>query len=249
MENLTGAPITALLITINVLVALYQNFQDPTIIDKLSFKPRRILDQKEYYRLLTSGFVHGGFLHLFFNMYALYLLGPYLERNILSNPSEVYLGERASLGWLWFLILYFGSELGAHLLTFSQRKNDYYYSSVGASGAVSGVVFAFCLYEPFQIFLLFFFIPMPAILFAVGYVWVFVLRDETGAGRATDGGDGTHCARGAPGRGYWRAHLHDFDPPAIGDDLLAAGNRVVWVKLSTFAQWITCGSIVGLCLD
>ena len=171
MENLAGAPITTILITINVLVALYQNFQDPNIIDKLSFKPRRIIDQKEYYRLLTSGFVHGGFLHLFFNMYALYLLGPYLERDILSNSRPDFLGERASLGWLWFLLLYFGSEVGAQALTFYQRRNDYHYSSVGASGAISGVVFAFCVYFPFQIFLLFFFIPMPAILFAVIYVW------------------------------------------------------------------------------
>ena len=169
LDNLAGAPVTLTLITMNIMVALYQNFEDPSIIDKLSFKPRNILDRKEYYRLFTSGFVHGGFFHLFFNMFTLYFFGPVLERDILG--SEGFLGARASWGWLLFIGLYFGSEMVAHALTMSQRKNDHYYSSVGASGAISGVVVAYCLYAPFTMLYLFLFVPLPAILFAVLYIW------------------------------------------------------------------------------
>lgn len=170
LDNLAGAPVTLTIITLNIFVALYQNFENPSIIDKLSFQPRRIIDLKEYYRLFTSGFVHGGFFHLFFNMFTLYFFGPVLERDILSNPNLVGPGK-AAFGWLLFLGLYMGSEMVAHALTFSQRKNDHYYSSVGASGAISGVVFAYCLYAPFTMLYLFLFLPIPAILFAVLYVW------------------------------------------------------------------------------
>ena len=169
LDNLIGAPVTLTLITLNVFVFLYQNFEAPHIIDKLSFQPRRVLDQKEYYRLLTSGFVHGGFFHLFFNMFTLYFFGPVLERDILGNPNVV--GDRAAWGWLLFLGLYFGSEMVAHGVTMYYRKEEYYYSSVGASGAISGVVFAYCLYAPFTLLYLFLFFPVPAIVFAVLYVW------------------------------------------------------------------------------
>ena len=169
MEALAGAPVTLTLITLNVFVALYQNFEDPSIIEKFSFKPRHIIDRKEYYRLFTSGFVHGGFMHLAFNMITLYFFGPVLERDILGSAG--FMGPRAEWGWLFFIALYFGSEMVAHVATMSQRKNDPYYSSVGASGAVSGVVVAYCLYAPFSLLYLFFVIPIPAILFAVGYIW------------------------------------------------------------------------------
>ena len=77
---------------------------------------------------------------------------------------------RARLGGVLFLVLYFGAELTAHALTMYYHKDDPYYSAIGASGAISGVVFAFCLYRPFAMLGIMFVIPMPAILFAVLYV-------------------------------------------------------------------------------
>ncbi len=169
LDNLIAAPVTLTLITLNVFVSLYKNFENPSIIDRLSFQPRRILDNKEYYRFVTAGFVHGGPFHLFFNMFTLYFFGPVLERDILSNPN--LLGAASNVGWLLFIALYFGSEMVAHALTMFYHKNNPYYSAVGASGAISGVVFAYCVYAPFTLLYLFFFLPLPAIVFAVLYVW------------------------------------------------------------------------------
>jgi membrane associated rhomboid family serine protease len=100
--------------------------------------------------------VHGSGTHLAFNMITFYFFGPLLER---------ILGAGA------FLILYVGSELAAHAVTFAFNRDDPHYSAVGASGAVSGVVFAFCVFFPLRNLYLFFALPIPAILFAFGYVF------------------------------------------------------------------------------
>ena len=172
-DNLIGAPVTLTLMTAIVFVAIYQALQlrpdqVPGFIDKLAFQPRGIRQRKEYYRIFTSGFVHGGIVHLLFNLIALYFAGPLLERDILGNPA--YMGALAQWGWLWYILLYFGSEMCAHAVTWSRRKNDLYYSSVGASGAISGVIVAFSMYVPQATILLFFILPMPAIVFAV--LWI-----------------------------------------------------------------------------
>lgn len=154
--NLLDAPVTLALLVMNAFISGYVFFVDPSAIERLSFRPRAIVEQKQYYRFLSAGFVHAGFGHLAVNLLTLYFFGPYLEE---------------LLGGARYLILYFGSEIAAHALTFYYRRNDPHYSAVGASGAVSGVVFGFCLFAPFAMLGIMFFIPMPAILFAVLYVW------------------------------------------------------------------------------
>ncbi|PEN13073.1 rhomboid family intramembrane serine protease [Longibacter salinarum] len=153
------SPITLGLLIINVAISLYALVSDPSLIRDLSFRPRRIEDHGEYYRFFTAGFVHGGMAHLAFNMITLYFFGPLLE---------------GVLGAGAFLILYFGSDLCANALTFAMHRNDPNYGSIGASGAISGVLFAFCLFAPFAKLYVFFAIPMPAILFAILYVVVSV---------------------------------------------------------------------------
>lgn len=159
MADLSGTPVTLILLVLNVFISGYAFFIDPEIISRFSFRPRRIIDNKEYYRFITAGFLHGGLGHLAFNMLTLYFFGPLLE---------------ARLGAVMFIVLYFGSELAAHALTMYYHKNDPYYSAIGASGAISGVVFAFCLYRPFAMLYIFFAIPMPAIVFAVLYVVISI---------------------------------------------------------------------------
>jgi membrane associated rhomboid family serine protease len=158
MFDFTDAPVTLLLLLANVLVSGYALFADDSLIDRLGFQPRRIREQGEYYRYITAGFVHAGLGHLAFNMITLYFFGPWLE-NILGSVQ--------------FVVLYFGSELVAHALTYWMQRQKEAYNAVGASGAISGVVFAYCLFFPFHT-LLIFFIPMPAIIFAVGYVGVSI---------------------------------------------------------------------------
>ncbi|QXD14080.1 rhomboid family intramembrane serine protease [Rhodocaloribacter litoris] len=155
MTDFSAAPVTLFLLVANVLVSGYALFSDPGLIDRLAFKPRRILDGKEYYRLITGGFVHVGLGHLAFNMITLYFFGPYLE---------------VLLGSVRFLLIYFGAELAAHGLSLWMHRGHPQYAAVGASGAISGIVFAYCLFNPFSQIGLFFAIWIPAWAFAVGFV-------------------------------------------------------------------------------
>lgn len=159
MAALLQSPITLALLLLNVGISGYTMLGDLRLIDELSFRPVRIQQQGEYYRFLTAGFVHAGGAHLAFNMITLYFFGPQLEG--LLGPGA-------------FLLLYFGSELAAHGLTFLFHRGDPQYAAVGASGAISGVLFAFCLYFPLRMLGVMMVIPMPAILFAVLYVVVSV---------------------------------------------------------------------------
>lgn len=148
-------PFTLFLLLINGLVSGYALYQDQSLLGKLAFKPREVLQDNEWYRMITGGFVHGSLGHLAFNMLTLFFFGPVLE---------------IQLGSLSFLLVYFGSELAAHALTLWIHKDTPGYAAVGASGAIAGIVFAFCLFHPFQLIYLFFAIGIPAWIFAVGFV-------------------------------------------------------------------------------
>nr|WP_297458571.1 rhomboid family intramembrane serine protease [uncultured Halomonas sp.] len=155
MLDLTQTPITLALLIVNVVVSLYVLFRRPQLLGRLAFRPERILRHGEIYRLITAGFVHVDGTHLLLNMLTLYFFGPLME----------YV-----LGPIGYLILYFGSELAAHALSLAIQRGNARYSAVGASGAITGVLFAFCLYAPFEMLYLFFAIPIPAIVFAIGFV-------------------------------------------------------------------------------
>ncbi len=165
MEALLQSPITLALLILNVGISGYAMMGDLSLINELSFRPVRIREKGEYYRFLTAGFVHGGGAHLAFNMITLFFFGPLLER---------ILGAGA------FLILYFGAEIIAHALTYVMHRTDPQYAAVGASGAISGVVFAFCVFFPLRNLYLFFALPIPAIVFAFGYVFgsIYAMRSE-----------------------------------------------------------------------
>lgn len=156
MPSLLQSPITLALLVLNVAVSAYALVADPSVMRDTSFRPHRMRQKGEYYRFITAGFVHAGLGHLAFNMITLFFFGPLLE---------------AILGPTGFLVLYFGAEIAAHGLTYAMHHNDPQYAAVGASGAISGVVFAFCLFFPLENLYLFFALPIPAILFAFGYVF------------------------------------------------------------------------------
>jgi membrane associated rhomboid family serine protease len=123
-------------------------------LDTYKFQVGRVLG-KEKIRMLTSGFLHVDWMHLGFNMYALYVFGDIVT---------------TLLGTLNFLIIYFGSLLAGSLYTLHYHKNEPYYSAVGASGAVSGIVYSSILLFPDMQLLLFFAIPIPGYVFGVGYL-------------------------------------------------------------------------------
>jgi membrane associated rhomboid family serine protease len=87
----------------------------------------------EQFRMLSSGFLHADFQHLFFNMFTLYLFAPYVVFHF---------------GNFYFFVLYFGSLIAGSLLTLYFHKNEYQYRAVGASGAVTGIIYSAILIEP-----------------------------------------------------------------------------------------------------
>jgi len=181
MEQLLNAPITLALLLANLGISGYAMGVDPSLLDELSFRPRRIRDEGEYYRFLTAGFVHAGGTHLAFNMITFFFFGPLLEQ--LLGPGG-------------FLLLYFGSELVAHAVTFVLHRSDPHYAAVGASGAISGVLFGFCVFFPLRNLYLFFALPIPALLFAFGYVFgsAYAIRRERRRGAAGLSGGIAHEA-------------------------------------------------------
>ena len=168
-ETSTGLPpVTLFFLLLNGVVGAYTLFVNPELIDRWAFKPFRVVREREWSRWVTAGFVHVGLAHLAFNMITLFFFGPYVEQILGSGR---------------FLVVYLGSELAANALTYWRHRDNPAYSAVGASGAISGVLFAFCLFEPFSLLYIFFAIPIPAILFAVLYVAFSVYASRRDVGR------------------------------------------------------------------
>ncbi|MBV9961607.1 MAG: rhomboid family intramembrane serine protease [Parafilimonas sp.] len=147
--------ISFILIVANVIIS-YHGFKNSTFYNKYKFRVDAVLFYKDYKRLFTSGFLHVNWMHLIFNMLALYFF---------SGSLELYLGP------VRFLLIYFSSLIGGDLLSLFIHRNDRDYDSVGASAAVNGVLFAsIALFPGMQIGLLFLPIGIPAWLFGLIYV-------------------------------------------------------------------------------
>ena len=143
-----------LLIIANVLVS-YKGFNDYGFFDKYKFQIGRI-QAGEKLRMITSGFLHVDWLHLILNMYALYLFGGVVVK---------------TFGTTNFLLIYAASLLAGSMYSFVQHKKEYYYSAVGASGAVSGIIFSSILLYPDMSLIMFPLpIPLPGYVFGIGYL-------------------------------------------------------------------------------
>jgi len=142
------------LILANVIISL-KGFSDSAFFQKYKFQVGPI-KRGEQIRMISSGFLHVDYLHLFFNMYALYLFaGP-----VINN-----------FGTAEFLIIYFASLLAGNLLSFKFNQNNSLYSAVGASGAVSGIIYAAIMLYPNMTLMMFPLpIPIPGYIFGVGYL-------------------------------------------------------------------------------
>lgn len=156
--------ITITIIIVTSLVS-YQAFRDYDLADKLVFQPAVVRDG-EWHRLITYGLLHADFTHLIFNMFTFYLFGNYIE-----TIFKVQFGTK--IGAIAFVLLYIGGLLFSILPTYLKEKNNYYYKGLGASGAVSAVVFAYILINPMNFMgILFIPIMLPAFLF--GFIFIFI---------------------------------------------------------------------------
>lgn len=143
-----------ILIIVNVLISI-KGLSDQLFFDKYKFQIGAIR-RGEKLRIISSAFLHVDYLHLILNMYVLYVFAPQLIIN---------------LGVIKFLIIYFGSLLAGSFYTLSFHKNELYYSAVGASGAVAGVIYAAILLNPDMKLMMFPLpIPIPGYIFGIGYL-------------------------------------------------------------------------------
>ncbi|MEJ1095162.1 MULTISPECIES: rhomboid family intramembrane serine protease [unclassified Pseudoxanthomonas] len=170
-----SSPITFILIAVTCVVTLLA-FKSPALAGRLILWPPAIDRHKQYDRLVTYGFIHADFWHLLFNMVTLFFFGRVME-DIITELS----GNR----WT-FVAFYFAALVVSILPTYLKHQKDPNYRSLGASGAVSAVLFAFILINPWARIGVFF-IPMPAIVFAVLYLGYSIWMDKRGGDNINHG--------------------------------------------------------------
>lgn len=141
------------IIIANILVSL-KGFSDEYFFRKYEFHLSSIRTGQQY-RLLSSGFLHVDWTHLAFNMITLYFFAP-----VVTN----FIGDTS------FLIIYFISLIAGSLFALYYHKNEPHYRAVGASGAVSGIIYSAILLQPNMMLYIFFAIPIPAYIFGIGYL-------------------------------------------------------------------------------
>lgn len=168
--NFAEYPVTYSLIALNVIISLI-GFSNAALVDKAIFWPYRMEREKQYYRFISSGFLHADFIHLFFNMFTLYFFG---------RAVESYFYMYGLGGNISYLVLYFAGMVVASIPSFIKNKNNYNYRALGASGAVSAVVFACILFNPWGMIYIYG-IPMPFIIYAVLYVVYCVYMSKRSA--------------------------------------------------------------------
>jgi membrane associated rhomboid family serine protease len=139
-----------------IAISLIGLFGAPKLIDRSLFRPYWFLRRKEYDTVIMSGFVHADLMHLIFNMMTFYFFAFPLERHI---------------GTTRFVVLYLAGLLISHAGTYYKQRRNPEYACLGASGAISAVLFAAIVFFPEQsLIILPIPIPIPAPLFAIGYL-------------------------------------------------------------------------------
>jgi membrane associated rhomboid family serine protease len=149
-------PGASVVFAVTIAVSLLGMYRVPQIVERCLFRPYAFVRNQQYATIITSGFVHADLGHLIFNMVTFYFFAFPLERHI---------------GTASFLAVYATGLMLSHTCTWFKHKNDLHYASLGASGAISAVLFAYIVYFPTTTLFIFPLpIPIPAALFAVGYV-------------------------------------------------------------------------------
>ena len=145
--------ILLIIITVTAIISFIA-FNNQQLFEKYKFNVGAILQKKEYIHLLSAGFLHADLMHVLFNMMTLYFFGPIVVQ---------------AFGEIGFLMVYFGSILLGNIFSLYLYKNQPWYSAIGASGGVSGILFASIAMIP-DLGIMFFFIPIPI----PGYIFGFL---------------------------------------------------------------------------
>lgn len=155
-------PVASLIFALTVGLSIY-TFSNPQLFGRLMLHPYSIQrDRSKWYLILTSGLIHKDWMHLLFNMITFYYFGFALESILVANSG--------SIGHVYFAGLYIIALVLSDIPTIMQQKDNIGYYSLGASGAVSAVLFSFILFYPKVTLYIFMALPMPAFVFAFLYL-------------------------------------------------------------------------------
>jgi membrane associated rhomboid family serine protease len=156
--------ITYLILAITIFVSI-SAMHNHSLLNKLMFNAYKIHERKEWYRFFSAGIIHADWAHLIFNMLSLYMFGIAVE----GAYQEIF----AEKGTLFFIILYVGGLAMSSFYSYEKHKRDIYYNALGASGAVSAVIFSFIIIYPTYP-LHFMFLPLPKGIPAYIFGFIFL---------------------------------------------------------------------------
>jgi membrane associated rhomboid family serine protease len=154
--------VTNVLIGLTVIVSFYA-FERPDFLNRLIMNPYRVKHRREYYRFITSGFIHLDHIHIIFNMLSLYFFGAAME----TVFSTVF----GTVGYVYFAALYLLGIVVSDIPTFFKNQNNPRYNALGASGGVASVIFAFILFLPLEKIYIYFAVPVPGFILGVLYIF------------------------------------------------------------------------------
>ncbi len=167
-------PVTYLIIGVTCVVSFIA-LKHRSLWYRLVLWPPGVSERHEYWRLVTSGFVHADLGHLLFNMITLFFFGSLMERFFVPRIGEA-----------GYVLFYLGGLVVSSLPSCLKHWNDTQYASLGASGAVSCVRFGFVMLQPWALIFVFFF-PLPAIVYAIMFVAYSVYMEHRGGDRINHG--------------------------------------------------------------
>lgn len=161
--------ITLLIVIVTSLIS-FQAFNNINLKNTLLFRPTLIKDRKEYYRFISSGFIHADMMHLLVNMYVLYQFGEQIENVFITIFQP-------AVGRIIFFVFYITAIIVSSIPTYFRHQDNFSYAALGASGATSALVFAFILFAPWQWFV---FPPLPGIILGFAYLAYSSYMDKKG---------------------------------------------------------------------
>lgn len=153
--------ITYIIIGVTVAIS-FLAWSRNSLLSSFIMNPYTVKTRNEYHRFVTSGFIHQDHMHLLLNMFSLYFFGIAVE--------NVFHSIFGSLGTIYFILLYVLAIVVADISTYIKYKNNPSYNSLGASGGVAAVIFAFIIFRPIEKIYLYFAIPIPGFILGVLYV-------------------------------------------------------------------------------
>jgi membrane associated rhomboid family serine protease len=172
MPDFAQAPAAYAILGLFVVVSMIGLNGSPQLIERNLLWPFRVVRKHEYGPIISSGFIHADGMHLLMNGITMFAFGPALE---------------ATVGTVRFVVLYFLALVLSSLGTVWKHRANPDYASLGASGAIMAVMFAFIVYYPTSTILLFFALPVPAALYAVAFVVYSVWAAKRGRDRINHG--------------------------------------------------------------